>query len=99
MDWSEGYVVCSYSEIVSLQNNGKRQIEVYPNPSQDKTTISGSLSPQSRYKIVTLDGKVMSEGSLPYDSNTIDISNFGRGVYLICIEDNKNKTIKKIVKL
>lgn len=99
MDWSEGYVVCSYSEIVSLQNNGKRQIEVYPNPSQDKITISGSLSPQSRYKIVTLDGKVMSEGSLPYDSNTIDISNFGRGVYLICIEDNKNKTIKKIVKL
>ena len=99
MDWSEGDV-CSYSEIVcSLQNNGKQQIEVYPNPAQDKITIDGTFSPQSRYRIVSIDGKTALDGTLSNGSNTITIADLRKGIYLISIEDNGNKTIKKFVKL
>lgn len=99
MDWSEGDV-CSYSEIVcSLQNNGKQQTEVYPNPAQDIITIDGTFSPQSRYRIVSIDGKTALDGTLSNGSNTITIADLRKGIYLISIEDNGNKTIKKFVKL
>ena len=90
---------CGYSEIIGIRERERPATEIYPNPAQDKITIDGTFSPQSRYRIISSDGKTALDGTLSNGSNTITIADLRKGIYLISIEDNGNKTIKKFVKL
>ena len=70
----------------------------YPNPVIHELTIQG-LKGDSYVFIRDVSGKKIATYSLDTDKNTIDVSNFSVGIYIIVLEENGKKTIEKIIKI
>ena len=99
--YSETYFQCGFYDdgsgsIVHIDEEG---IGVYPNPASDMLTVYGLSSPESKYKVVSMSGVVVSEGFISDDNSMIDMSGFRKGTYILWICDGEQTTIKKIVKL
>ena len=87
--WSEDCSALSNQDIV---NNS---FEVYPNPATNFITIDSTL--EGYYNLVSILGKTVTKGTLRQGDNTIDLSNFDKGVYLLnVLSDSYSKTIKII---
>ncbi len=79
---------------VDINPSLQSQVEVYPNPSDDKVWIS-SESEISNIKIYNALGFLIEET----EYSLIDLNNYPRGVYLLQIEfDSNQKVIKKMLK-
>ena len=98
MDWW-GDVCYFYEPGGNITGTDSQSVNIYPNPAQNTITINGTIPPQSSYRIVSSDGKTVRSGTLSDSSNSINVSNLKKGLYLISIESSHNKTIKKFVKL
>ncbi len=74
--------------------NLNEAIQLFPNPSNDKITITSdvALSSLSLYDVY---GKMVLTKDT--DLHSIDVSNLSAGVYLMEIYSNKNKAVKHIV--
>lgn len=76
-------------------------VSVYPNPFQDKITISlENESSNAKVKLVDITGKQLYNNS--FSGNSIEINNLeslNSGIYFLKIEDqNGSFTTKKIIK-
>jgi hypothetical protein len=73
-------------------------IGVYPNPSSGLIHISGAEKLDSGYSIMMADalGKVIFAGN---NTNLIDASSFGNGIYYVTIQAEEGKSITKKVVL
>jgi len=72
--------------------NPKAGIEVYPNPSNNdlNVKISGDVTSEIKYEIVSVDGKVVKTGSTHQTSFGFNTGNFANGVYIISITDSQS---------
>jgi len=82
---------------LSIERNTSNQISLFPNPGNDKITITG-FNTDSKLRVMNVLGKeVYRVENISY-STEIDISNFIKGIYLIIINDRGNCQITKFIK-
>lgn len=87
------FIINENNFLISDVEDKQDELSLYPNPSNNKITISG-IGRKNSYKIMNLLGEVVLEGIY---SETIDISNLSKGHYFIQINDvNKIKNLKFI---
>jgi hypothetical protein len=76
---------------------------VYPNPSEGNFTISFNITVKATYKLElknTLGQLVYSETLTDFSGSylkPIDVSNFGKGIYVITLSNPNNENVKKAV--
>jgi hypothetical protein len=75
---------------------------VYPNPSENIITVKVPMDQieKPKYLIFNLNGQLMDNGRIIYNTQTIDISTLAAGIYLLTIYDNNGNLLasEKIVK-
>ncbi|KAA1245384.1 T9SS type A sorting domain-containing protein [Aquimarina sp. RZ0] len=76
-----------------------KNIVVYPNPSQGIFTVSNKSGNRLSYDLFTITGQQISSGQLSSESETLNISGNGNGIYFISITnpDNDSITTRKII--
>ncbi|WP_370086680.1 T9SS type A sorting domain-containing protein [Ekhidna sp.] len=90
-----------YSEIkrVSLGAFEDVSISIYPNPTDERTTIRVNDGIATQIELITLGGTVLK--SIRYEegmtSHTFDVTNLESGMYLIRVQGPDVKTIKRLV--
>jgi len=83
--------------------NSFHDLSVYPNPAESSINISFSLeeSQSFEFKLLTLTGEVVyeehSQAFVGSYINTIDISEFAKGVYVLNLVNEKGSTNRKVV--
>lgn len=83
--------------IKCMQVNNQKKIEVFPNPAQHiiKIKINDFGSEIPNYQIINLNGKIIKQGKLDFE--TINISGLKNGIYLLRIKTSEEFISKKIV--
>lgn len=86
-----------YSDEEQLSSN---EISLYPNPANDRITISSQNVTIQSIRVIGLDGKLMIDKKIEnLISVEMDIYNLQKGVYVIEIETSENqKDLKKLIK-
>ena len=81
---------------LGIHNVGIQSLDVYPNPVNNKVHIDGDAV---SYKIRSIVGTTLLQGNLAGRENSIDISSFMPGIYMLEIMNNEGqKTVVKIIK-
>ncbi len=77
--------------------NTNNWVKIYPNPATDKLYIS-SRNPIENYKIQTLTGQTILQGTLT-NKLFVDIRSLIKGCYLVCLTRNNNLKTSTFIKL
>lgn len=92
-NWKSGSAIITGNTCATLGNSdfdNETRITIYPNPS---TRIFNIVSQQNiSVEIYDLLGKLVYSQSLTNGTNSIDISNFNTGVYLLKVTDDNGKS-------
>lgn len=72
------------------------QISIFPNPSKTQLFISGNRYNSLKYKIYSMDGKIVQTGQVNED--IISVKNLKSGIYSIKIQTDKNESVHRFVK-
>ena len=72
----------SYSKVVRVDFDKKYTVELYPNPASNKITIEG-ISNYQFIRINDVSGRLVYDKKITQGSETINISNLPKGVYII----------------
>ncbi|MDO6429036.1 CARDB domain-containing protein [Flavitalea sp. BT771] len=87
----------TYSEIRFIRVDANRQVQVFPNPTEQFVTVAG-LEPGTRVDLLSLDGKLLMQLPVTGPRMTIDLGRFAAGVYLIGIAQQDQIQYQKIIK-
>jgi hypothetical protein len=74
--------------------NIKREISLYPNPTQDLVYIKGGISQSTQFEIISSMGELVATGVLDTNEKRIDLTRFSPGVYFVKIGNNTFKISK-----
>ena len=97
------------SNTITMSNVGiselsaEQSLELYPNPNDGVFTVSFVANSKSNYKLEVVNalGQLVYKQSIKDVSGTysqkIDITTYGKGVYLLLLVDDKNQTVKKVL--
>jgi hypothetical protein len=72
-------------------------ISIYPNPVASILNLQTELS-DFNYTIYSIEGKIVKQGKSNISETSVDVSNLNAGIYLVELESNGSKSIKKIIK-
>ena len=86
---------CLNVNTVGIHENDKKVFLVYPNPNEGVFTIKNTIKDNTTFKITDITGKVVKTGWLNYGENIVDLAKNANGVYLLNIEDQTIKLVKK----
>ncbi len=89
-----------FSPTSSIISNNTPQMQVFPNPCNDKLNIKLDEFNGNKaiFNITDITGKVLLSGTLK-NKISIDVSHFSNGCYFIEVETDNHKTINKFVKI
>ena len=74
-------------------------VNIYPNPVKNSVSIKfDNVNNVKQIQILNLIGKVLIEKTGVQATETIDMSNFSKGIYIIGIKTDKGIFVRKIVK-
>lgn len=71
-------------------------VDVYPNPASNRVNIK-SLNAISKINIYDVSGKQVFKSNVNSKNDSIDISNLSRGIHLMVIESEGQKTVKRLI--
>jgi len=71
-------------------------VAVFPNPATEFITIQGAAG--SLITVSDLSGRTVYKQAMTGESETIAVSSWANGVYLVAVQTGNNKTVSKIVK-
>lgn len=91
---NDGEIV--YSKIITIEQNNKRELLVYPNPTSGKIKIETSLEQVESVKIINNLGQTVLNSKV--FNNEMDISHLNKGIYYLQIVMNNAVWVKQIVK-
>lgn len=69
-------------------NQENYSIQLYPNPTRNNLNITNSSESELNVEIYNTDGRLIEKIRLVKDLNTVDISNWSEGIYIIKSENN-----------
>ena len=81
--------------INTISNNNNLQI--YPNPTKGIIRIN-SINEAKKISVLDISGRIIFEKSKPQQQETIDLSNFDNGIYIINILSDKKVLTTQIIK-
>ncbi len=84
-------------ECLGLEDNTLSAVSVYPNPTDGKLTLSG-LSEETAFKVISISGQVVLNGNVSNTADTIDLSRFENGIYVIQLTQGQAIQTIRIVK-
>jgi hypothetical protein len=85
-------------DVLSTENIEFTRIKIYPNPATNKIQISNIDGNSTKISIFNVLGKQVFH-QVKILENTIDISSFNKGIYLVKIDiDGKSKTQKLVIR-
>ena len=90
-----------YSKTIALKLNCSRsEIVVYPNPVTDLLNINVTNAQDNETEASLFDnsGKLVHRGKLISGTNTIDMSRFSKGIYLLTLKNSNEIQNIKIVR-
>jgi hypothetical protein len=80
------------------ENVVPQETNVYPNPVSDLLQID-HIAIHTNYRLQNIMGATLQQGMLKEGSNSISLSTLPTGMYLMeMIDDEGNRTVKKIIK-
>lgn len=82
---------------LGLENSEITAVSVYPNPTDGKLTLSNVIGNTS-FKVVSVSGQVVLSGVVSNTANTIDISSFENGIYVLQLAQEQGIQTIRIVK-
>jgi hypothetical protein len=85
-------------QVTSTSSLLNEEIKIYPNPVEDKLYINVPEG-EYRYKVMTLQGQVVSSDTYRSSDRTIDLSSLSSGLYLISLYDDKSIVTFRIIKI
>ena len=83
---------------VSIEENTKANVSVYPNPAKDFIKLSAIGGQSSVVRIYNCIGTIVEEMEIDSEDVEIDISEYNSGIYFININGENGNVIKKFVK-
>jgi alpha-amylase len=87
------------TEVVCIATGVKESKEnnwsIFPNPTNGKLTIASNQKGQ--LAVYTLQGKLLLQKNMENPTENLDISEFGKGVYLLRFEGKEGRTFSKVV--
>jgi subtilisin-like proprotein convertase family protein len=90
--------ICYITNSLGIETNSLSNVTVYPNPTKDILYIN---IPQaigtSKLKLFDIQGREVLETKTNNTTEVLNIGNLQSGVYMLSIENEANKTIKKVV--
>jgi len=69
--------------------------KVYPNPTQSTVLIEGDFQKPQNYQVTSIRGEVLTEGILISNCQSLDLSCFPAGVYLVNVDSQTIKIVKE----
>lgn len=88
----------TYSKIESVSLNKNEKIEVYPNPNENGLLkIATGSSNQYEIKLVDAIGQIIYEGQSNNPLTELDLTAFGKGVYILFITSESNNFTRKVI--
>ncbi|WP_318640789.1 T9SS type A sorting domain-containing protein [Flavobacterium ardleyense] len=88
--------VSGTTDALALNNNTLEQVSVYPNPTSGLVQVNLPSSVEIISVTVSdISGKQMNAS---ISGNTIDMSNFANGVYMVNVNTNEGNLVRKVVK-
>ena len=79
------------------ENEIGSQIDIYPNPTSDLITITSKIE-MSKIEIFDLEGRIIQSIEEKSKMNSIDLSQYSKGIYFLKIAENNKSVIRKIIK-
>ena len=90
--------ICYITNSLGLDSNSLTTTSVYPNPTKDVLNIDiPNAVGTSKLKLYDIQGRFVMETSTNNTHEIINIENLQSGVYLLTIENDNNKTVKKVI--
>ncbi|WP_379968794.1 reprolysin-like metallopeptidase [Epilithonimonas sp. UC225_85] len=89
----EDYAV-KISETLAVSDVKKNNISVYPNPAVDVINIS-NVSSKTKFEIYSVGGQLVNQGTT---DGKVNVSKLTKGVYILSIESNGEKSQTKFIK-
>jgi len=89
------------ANIISNERMVFKDLKVYPNPSEDMLTIDlpSELKNDINITVLNSQGKQIQTQMINAENNTINVSNWQAGVYLIQVTHEDARIVKRFVKL
>lgn len=81
--------------VVSVEDFGLLDIQVYPNPARESINISADMA--SKMSVYSAEGKLIQVRDINETLTTMDVSHLSRGTYMLVFE--ANNTIAKKMKI
>ena len=79
--------------ILSVNDGGKEEMQIYPNPVKDRLSVSG-INKDQPYEILSIDGKLIKAGKYS-STKTIEVQALPKGVYFLKVSNQNLKFIKE----
>ncbi|AZA79939.1 T9SS C-terminal target domain-containing protein [Chryseobacterium sp. G0186] len=93
-------IVTGYTEVLGTQDSKAgvlSNLAIAPSITKDVTNILNAPK-KSTFTIYDLSGKKLQNGSINSDRETIDLSTYTKGIYIIEVKTNKDVVSKKVIK-
>jgi PKD repeat protein len=84
-------------ECLGLNDNEINTVSVYPNPTDGKLTLS-NVTGNTTFKVVSVSGQVVLSGVVSTTANSIDLSSFENGFYVLQLTQEQGLQTVRIVK-
>lgn len=79
---------------IDPENEHNNHLKIYPNPALSSITIETDSKPGLKYRLSSLAGQPVAEGSLATNPYEIDLSNLPAGIYILRIGESACKVLK-----
>jgi len=94
---SRSNIVTNNPQGVNVTSTEARLIEIYPNPTNGILTITIDNPQGTKLEIYNLQGKMMYKKDMESIHETIDLSAYPKGMYLVKVNENGNVKVGKVV--
>ena len=90
--------ICYITNSLGIDSNSLTNTSVYPNPTKDNLNIDiPNAIGTSKLKLYDVQGRFVMETSTNSTHEVMNIGNLQSGVYMLSIENENNKTVKKVI--
>ncbi|GAB5400386.1 MAG: hypothetical protein Aureis2KO_19710 [Aureisphaera sp.] len=95
-----GTLTITLESVLGTNDVSENEATLYPNPAQDRFTVSNSTSLQSIEVFNVLGSQVLKRENIHTNSIEIDISGLPSGAYLVrTISDSRRESVSRLIKL
>ena len=92
------FSTCNLSVINSVEEESANSISVYPNPFSNQITVSGDWNSGSQFFIFDATGRLILNGALNANSQSITTNQLPVGMYLLEVRDEQKLIVQRLIK-